>query len=147
MSRITFQVYGDPGPQGSKTRSRYGAVYESSKKVLPWREAVKAAALDAAPRHGWVQIQRGTPVRLTVTFQHARPAAHYGTGRNAGALKPSAPKYKATAPDLSKLIRATEDALTDVGIWADDAIVASIDARDVYHGHSGAEITIETLED
>jgi Holliday junction resolvase RusA-like endonuclease len=38
-------------------------------------------------------------------------------------------------PDLSKLIRSTEDALTDAGVWTDDArVVAYHQPRKVYAG-------------
>ena len=146
MSRLDIDVYGKPAPQGSKNVNRYGATYEQSKALPSWREAVKTAARQAAERNGWVQLQRGTPVQLSIDFLHARPASHYGTGRNAGTLKPSASTWKSTAPDLSKLIRATEDALTDAGIWADDCIVAAVYAADCWDTRSGAYITIETLD-
>ena len=48
----------------------------------------------------------------------------------------SAPKRTRTwpcrMPDLSKLIRSTEDALTDAGVWTDDARVVEVVARKVY---------------
>jgi hypothetical protein len=31
--------------------------------------------------------------------------------------------YPSVTPDLSKLVRAVEDALTDAGVWRDDALV------------------------
>ena len=43
---ITIRVYGTPAPQGSKRHVGRGVMVESSKKVKPWREAVKQAALD-----------------------------------------------------------------------------------------------------
>ena len=41
-------------------------------------------------------------------------------GRNAGTLRDSAPAYPSGRPDSSKLLRATEDALTTAGIYRDD---------------------------
>ena len=46
---IAFDVFGLPGPQGSKrfvgrTKTGRGLMVESSAKVKPWREAVKWAA-------------------------------------------------------------------------------------------------------
>jgi Holliday junction resolvase RusA-like endonuclease len=127
---IRIVVHGVPGPQGSKTfkgraQSGKGIMVESSKKVRPWREAVKAAALDKYPDHPLLD----TPLSVGFTFYLARPACHFGTGRNAGILKPSAPLWPSatgsTTPDLTKLARSTEDALTDAGIWRDDARVVT----------------------
>jgi Holliday junction resolvase RusA-like endonuclease len=52
-----------------------------------------------------------------------RPKGHFGTGRNAGRLKPSAPLYVQTNPDVDKLLRAIGDALTQVAITDDRCIV------------------------
>ena len=40
---ISFRVFGDPAPQGSKTIMR-GRLVESSKKLPAWRKAVTEAA-------------------------------------------------------------------------------------------------------
>src|SRR5690606_25696178 len=58
-----------------------------------------------------------------MVFTLARPRSHYRTGRNAHLLRDSAPARPTGAPDLSKLARATEDALTEAGVWKDDAAV------------------------
>lgn len=104
---IRFVVYGLPGPQGSKKLVGRQMV-ESSKKIKPWREAVKAAALEA---YGGDPLD--CPIRLALTFTLPKPA--------------SAPKTRTTypmrMPDGSKLQRSTEDAITDAGIWRDDARV------------------------
>lgn len=114
-------VYGSPGPQGSKRfmglKSGRGVFIESSKKVRPWREAVKHAALDA--RAGESPIDAPIEVRMVFTFN--RPRGHYRTGRNSHVLRPDAPAQPCVPPDVSKLARSTEDALTDAGIWKDDA--------------------------
>ena len=77
--------------------------------VLPTFEDVKAAA--GAVRAGRDPLD--CPLRLHMVFTLPKPA--------------SAPKRRQTwpmrTPDLSKLARSTEDALTDAGIWKDDARV------------------------
>lgn len=122
---LQLTVYGTPGPQGSKTRSAAGALYESSAKVKPWREAVKTAALDAL-HHDDAWSALACPVLLDVTFSLRRPKNHYGTGRNAGRLKPNASRYPTSKPDLDKLVRATQDALKDAGVLADDSCVTDV---------------------
>ncbi|ATO14670.1 hypothetical protein CO540_13225 [Micromonospora sp. WMMA2032] len=121
---LTITAYGLPAPQGSKRHIGRGVMVESSKNVKPWREAVKTAArdvIDAMPPMHWAPLDE--PLAVSMVFTFARPKGHYRTGRNAHLLRDAAPTRPAIAPDLSKLIRSTEDALTDAGIWRDDSLV------------------------
>jgi len=121
LPAITITVYGQAAPQGSKRHVGRGVMIESSKKVKPWRQDVKAAALTVIETlPGWAPLDG--PLSVSMTFAFARPKGHFGTGRNADRLKPSAPPRPAGVPDLSKLVRSTEDALTG-SVWADDARV------------------------
>lgn len=118
---ITVTVYGLPGPQGSKRHVGNGVMVESSAKVKPWRQDVKYAALGAtAAVPGWSLLDG--PLAVSMVFTFARNKGHYRTGRNAHLLRDSAPARPAVYPDLSKIVRSTEDALTGV-IWWDDARV------------------------
>lgn len=109
MPALDIFVPGRPAPQGSKRHVGNGRMVEMSKHVGAWREDVRAACIAAwqglAPLDG--------PLVLEVEFVRARPV--------------SAPKRRTpaatTAPDLSKLVRSTEDAITSAGVWADDARV------------------------
>ena len=140
-SVITIRVYGLPGPMGSKrfvglSKSGKGLMIESSKAVKPWREAVKWAAIQSGARG------LDGPLWVSMVFTIKKPK--------------SAPKRKrtwpATKPDLSKLARSTEDALTDSGVWADDArVVEYLRLAKVYPGEDrdaldrpGCLITIMT---
>ncbi|MFF8412902.1 RusA family crossover junction endodeoxyribonuclease [Streptomyces omiyaensis] len=124
---LALVVRGTPGPQGSKSHKGRGRMVESSAKVAPWREAVRhAAAIAVEATPGWQRLDG--PLRLDVVFFFDRPQGHFGTGRNAGVLKASAPATPTSAPDLSKLIRSTEDAITDSGAWRDDSRVAVVTA-------------------
>jgi Holliday junction resolvase RusA-like endonuclease len=130
VAEIEFVVYGRPAPQGSKQafaiyKGRKGArvftgkvaQVEMSKYVKPWRESVAAAALALdilEPLEG--------PLVASMVFSIARPKSHYRTGRFAHLLRDSAPVRPACTPDLSKILRATEDALTGI-VWKDDALV------------------------
>ena len=108
---ITITVYGSPAPQGSKryvgVKNGRGIMVESSKKVRPWRNDVRDAAL--LVRNGAAPLDGALSVRMVFTLP--KPA--------------SAPKrrrlFAMRKPDLSKLARSTEDALVDAGIMADDA--------------------------
>jgi len=120
---IRISLLGSPAPQGSKkfvgtTGTGRGLMVESSKMVRPWRQDVKAAAelvmAGRAPLDG--------PLIAVMTFTLPKPT--------------SAPKTRRTwpcrKPDASKLARSTEDALTDAGVWTDDARVVTLISRKVY---------------
>lgn len=123
---LSFSVKGSPAPQGSKKgfyNKHLGRVQmvEMSAKVKPWRDAVRSEAVvacaGAAPLDG--------PLRLDAVFTFRRPKSHYRTGRNAHLLRDDAPIQPIGAPDLSKLVRSTEDALKDGGAYVDDARICS----------------------
>lgn len=135
---IDLTVMATPAPQGSKRHVGNGVMIESSKKVKPWREAVVWACRDAGSPHV------GGAVVASIVFTVRKPT--------------SAPKkrktYPATKPDLSKLLRSTEDALTDAGAWEDDArLVEMVRLAKVYPGEDvdaldvpGARIRIWRVE-
>lgn len=127
---LVIHVHGDPAPQGSKTHVGNGRMRESSRRVAPWRDAVQAAAMQALPK-GWMLAG---PVSVRIDFLVARPASHYGTGRNARMLRDNAPLYPVSrrVGDLDKLLRSTLDALTTAGVIVDDSLVVDIQASKVY---------------
>lgn len=124
---LTIVVFGQPAPQGSKKafvnpKTKRAVMVESSgKRLRPWRADVK----DAAEKIAAGQPPLTVPLTVRMVFTFARPAGHFGTGRNAGLRKPSAATRPANTGtgDLSKLARATEDAITSAGLWKDDALV------------------------
>lgn len=138
-SEIAFTVYGLPAPQGSKRHVGNGVMIESSKKVKPWRQDVKQAALDAITGlPDWTPLDG--PLIASMIFTFARPKGHYRTGRNAHLLRDTAPARPAVTPDLSKILRSTEDALTGV-IWADDArVVGYSGLGKFYAGTTAADV-------
>jgi crossover junction endodeoxyribonuclease RusA len=127
---LVAAVVDTPAPQGSKTIYRVGQPpVESSKKVAPWREAVKTGIREAPLRPDTIVTG---PVRLRVTFTLRRPKGHYRTGKNAHLLRDSAPPYPAGKPDVDKLLRSTLDAIVAAGVIADDAQIVECEARKVY---------------
>lgn len=143
---LTFRVYGNPAPQGSKKHVGNGVMVESSKHVKPWRQDVVAAALAAIDDMDDFQPYTG-PVAVHVTFWFARPKSHFRTGRNAGELKPGAPVFVATRPDLEKLERSTNDALTTAGVWRDDALAAVSRSSKKYDSLPGASVQLVPLQE
>lgn len=113
-----FEVFGTPAPQGSKRHVGNGVMVESSKKVKPWRADVRDAAL--AVRNGRDLLDG--PLIADMVFTFLRPRGHYRTGRNNHLLRDGVPPQPCVMPDLSKLVRSTEDAITKI-LWTDDARV------------------------
>lgn len=123
---LVVVVRGQVQGQGSKRSLGPGRPWIDANKerLYPWRDTVKNAALDAMdhmhPDAGRPLFARLTPVGVWVIFTFPRPAHHYGTGRNAGVLKASAPREHIGTPDIDKALRAMFDAFTAAGVWADD---------------------------
>ena len=159
----TITVYGKPVPQGSKQSQ---VIYQGGKPVIKngrvltvvrnanddlqnWRNQVAEAVLgeyvQQPPDAGGVvpPLMQG-PVGLRIVFLKPRPKGHYGTGRNAGKLKESAPEWPTTRPDTLKLARAVEDALTGV-IWQDDSQVVAHDMAKRWGERFSTIITINEL--
>lgn len=128
MTTHTFDVLGIPAPQGSKRHVGRGVLVESSKAVKPWREAIVWQAREA----GLAGKRLDGDIVVLLLFRLPRPRGHYGTGRNAGALRKSAPKRPNVKPDLDKLVRAVGDALSSAAVIADDARIVGMTATKVY---------------
>ncbi len=119
-----FDVKGDPKPW-SLSRGKAGNVYVPS-VVQHWKHDVRAAAVDALG--DWKLIPPGVAVEVHFAFRLARPKSHMGTGRNAGKLKPSAPRDHTQKPDKGNLEKAAQDALGQFEgmpplVWCDDCQV------------------------
>lgn len=125
---IEFSVPGAPQQQGSKSINAHGAMYDSNTDLERWRGEVAMIARNAY-RSG-KPITQG--VGVWVRFVFDRPKAHYGTGRNAGKLKPSAAYWYASAPDADKLQRALGDALTQSKVIEDDRLIVGWNSMKVY---------------
>lgn len=159
---LEFFVAGKPFPQGSKSaiafcgqeagfckrcRKRHLVRFnqvESSAGLKPWRGTVTTAAKLFMARGGYFGDEPMFPgdVMLSAVFTFERPASHFGTGRNASTVKGSAPvrPQGARVGDLSKLVRAVEDSLTDAGVWHDDCQVTDFGtvAKTFPYGHHQA---------
>lgn len=120
MTDVAFTVYGQPAPAGSKTAGRtktgQSFVRDSSKRSYPWKRDVAQAAgvaMRAAP------LLDG-PLLVELVFWVPRPKSHFG----ARGLRPSAPAHPTVKPDVLKLARAVEDAMSGV-VYRDDAQIVT----------------------
>lgn len=147
---ITFTVRGIPAPQGSKRflgvtgRGRV-RLAESSKRVAPWRSDIRDQAERAMRDHSTPNLDPlpplTGPVAVELAFRLPRPKGHYRTGAHAGELRPAAPIWPATKPDLDKLVRAVLDACSAL-VWTDDAQVVDLGVRKRYADGEGPGVTV-----
>jgi len=148
MNDIFIPVIGIPAPQGSKRHVGHGIMIENSKRVKPWRQDVKEAALNYYD--GEVIDQA---VEVEIIFIFVRPKSHFGTGKNSRKLKPSAPVFVTSKGigDIDKLQRSTYDALSESSggnVLKDDSLIVQNrnSKRYCVAGESpGAKIIIRTL--
>lgn len=145
---LEFFVPGLPAPGGSKKgfpiKRANGTIgvtlTDDAKRNAPWRASV---SLEARIAMGGHEPFDG-PLELDVTFVMPRPRGHFGSGRNAERIKPSAPSHHVVKPDRTKLLRALEDAMTMI-VWRDDTQVVSGTVSKVYGMRPGARVTVRLL--
>ena len=142
---ISFFVEGLPRPAGSKRAFaiKKGGVFtgrvavaDDNPKSKDWKCDVRnqaRLAYPGAPVDG--------PLKLLLVFTLPRPKNHFRSGKNANALRESAPMFPATRPDTTKLIRAVEDALTGI-LWKDDAQITAQVALKRYGTPIGVRIEL-----
>lgn len=147
MSTLEFFVYGIPKAQprprafarkfGDKWQAR---VYDAG-TAEEWKGLIAAAVrpvIPATPIEG--------PVELTIMFYMPRPKNHF---RSNGDIKPKAPNFHTSKPDLDNLEKAVKDALTQLQVWRDDSQVALkiTEKRYTQTGAPGANIKVRSLQE
>lgn len=95
---LSVWVHGVPQPQGSMSVNRKGKLFHKP-ALIAWRERVLILALNAAQRQGWPDNWDGL-VEVDYVFYLPKPK------------QPRFKWYPGVKPDLDKLIRAVNDALS-----------------------------------
>lgn len=142
---LTFTVHGVAQPAGSKRGFHRGGrviITDANAKSRPWKAQVTDAGAAAM---GGAALLDG-PLSLELVFYIPRPKGHYGTGRNAGTVRASAPAFPAVKPDVLKLARAVEDALTGIA-YRDDAQIVQERLVKRYGEPARVEVVIDTAHD
>lgn len=158
MTCLTFTVLGKAETKGSTkssvvTRKDGTIVFKNGRPVVRtrndndgcygWEQQIKLLALKARSE-AREQMWRELPVALDVAFYTPRNKGHFGTGRNAGRLLPSAPLFPAKRPDVDKKLRAVMDAMTGV-LYDDDGQVVMVRALDLWGEPARAEIRVWSM--
>jgi len=106
-----------------------------------WKSAVAIAArrrLPAKPLEG--------PLRVDIVFNMPRPRSHFKGKTNT--VKDNSPCWHTIKPDRDNLEKAVLDALSTIGMWADDCQVCCGEVKKTYaieNSQPGAAITITKL--
>ena len=117
MCDIEFYISGTPMPLKRHRMTRGGRVYDPScTDKRNWMKQARDFCPDE-PVSG--------ALKVTLEFTMPRPKSHFGTGRNAGKLKNSAPKHHLHTPDLDNLVKFVLDAMNGQ-FYVDDSQIISI---------------------
>lgn len=137
---IVFSVSGKPKGQPRPrafTRGKHAAVYDPG-TAEGWKGQVALAAREHLPA-----TPLDEPVYLSVVFFMPRPA------RLCRRKDPDGMIPHGAKPDGDNLLKAVLDALTQIGMWRDDSLVAGHRVLKLYHekgGRPGAHIIIGPME-
>lgn len=128
MIDITLHIPGKPRSKGSyRAIQAHGRAFlkNSDDHLAEWTNLIKLEwqrqMRDRLFEHGESPGPWDTPFMVEVQCRFIRPKCHFGTGRNAGKLKASAPGAACCmrTPDADKILRAVLDALQGF-CWKDD---------------------------
>jgi Holliday junction resolvase RusA-like endonuclease len=151
---VKFTVYGVAQPAGSK-RGFYNAkagrviVTDANAKSRPWKALVSDAAVQAmtiGDPNGQSRVLEMAapldgPLLLELTFWMPRPKGHYGKK----GVRPSAPRFPTVKPDVLKLARGVEDALSGI-VYRDDAQVVTEVLQKAYGEPARVEVRVVPIE-
>ena len=138
---IRFFAPGTPAPGGSKKaiplrNGRAAIVDMGGQRNKDWRVVVALAGCEAMLGKNLLAV----PLAVRFEFSVQRPKGHLDKH---GKPRKSAPVWPAKRPDVLKLSRSTEDALTGI-VWVDDSLIVDEMITKQY-GTPGCWITVEEL--
>lgn len=138
---ISFFVAGVAKPAGSKRaffikKLNRAIITDANPNSKDWKIDVKHRAQE---RYDGPLLT--CPLAVKFTFYILRPKGHYRTGKNIQLLRDGAPAFPASKPDVLKLSRGVEDALTGI-IWKDDAQIVTEHIAKRYAHAPGVQIDI-----
>lgn len=134
-------VLGNPKAQGrprARNAGKFVQLYDDPKSRKA-KQSLLAIIQSKAP-----DKLLDCPLQVDLGFYLPRPKGHYGTGRNSGRLKDSAPTLHTKKPDIDNLRKLVMDAMTDV-FWRDDSLVCTGTTVKRYSDKPRTEIKIKRL--
>lgn len=144
MEQIKLTILGEPTPQ---PRHRHFSRGKGDKSFVQTYDPAKqkknsflSIVHDQAPESPF-----DCPLAVEIEFYFSRPKNHYGTGRNEGVLKSSAPKFHTNKRfDIDNLMKFCLDALNKI-FWTDDGIICAGEIKKYYAKEGESPRTIITI--
>lgn len=104
----TYTILGTAIPQGSKSVSKQGYLFDSNKNLRAWRKHCTETMQEQKQHETFTG-----PIHARIVIRLPKPKS----------VKREHPSVK---PDIDKLARAILDSATDAGIWKDDGQVVQL---------------------
>lgn len=146
---VEFVVPGAPLTWQRARKGKHGPFFTPAD-----RESKMSEVRDEWRRAGAPPFARGVHLAMAVRVFIERPESHFGTGRNAGVLKPSAPTRPGTGKyggDLDNFVKLVKDALNKVAFHDDAQIVEYDHPTGKWYAEPGdlprTEVTLRVVED
>lgn len=134
---IEFEVRGDPKAQKRHRHARRGEfvkVYDPSSDDKQDFLLVIRQHAPAVPLEG--------PLSVDLWFCYGRPKSHF----NKKGLKPNAPDWHTSKPDIDNSVKFVLDAMKGV-FWRDDTQVCLLSSMKVYCGAPQVKVRIITIDE
>lgn len=124
--RLTFK--GQPISKARPRVTKRGAYCAQSKEM-------SAVRWEAEHQYSG-DIHQGA-VAISMKAYFTRPKGHFGTGRNAGKLKPSAPQHHVVKPDGDNIEKFYWDCLSGI-LYVDDSQIVSNSCQKIWLNEQNA---------
>jgi Holliday junction resolvase RusA-like endonuclease len=93
------------------------------------------------PHHGSLQ----GPIRIDWEAAFPRPLTHYVARDRSRGLRPSAPYWHTTTPDIDNLAKLINDTLQGISLFKNDSQVVSGITSKVYEGRQGPGLALTLI--
>ena len=129
-----------PVPKGRPRVTKSGIAFTPTKTR---RAEQDLAVLISSDLQGRTPIDN--PIRLEMDIYMPRPKGHYGTGKNEGNLKKSAPRFPDRKPDIDNIFKLFTDAAEGL-LWTNDSRIVQMDVKLWYADERAPGYDVSVLE-
>lgn len=143
---LEFWVPGKAQPAGSKRGFLVGGrvvITDANRNAKDWKTDVQVAAIKAMDDHG-LEILSG-PLSVSFTFHRLRPKSHFLTDGERLSAKGAREEWPTSKPDLLKLARGVEDAMTGI-VYRDDSQIVIENLRKDWRDIEGVQVRVQELD-
>lgn len=135
-----FVVFGEPNAQKRHRHASRGKFVQTYDPSVKDKSDFRIVAQQKAPVQPFSK-----PLFVEIVCYFSRPKSHYGSGKNADVLKPSAPFHHTKKPDADNCAKFVFDALNGI-FWTDDSIIAGFKVHKAYCIKPRTEVSVFEME-